>query len=104
MHLDKKLDLPAFGSPMIPTSAITFSCNHIQNSSPFFPLVFFLGVRFVELLNLVFPKPPFPPAAATYSSPFLLKSKRRVLLSSSNTCVPRGTFKIKSSPLFPVRF
>ena len=43
-------------------------------------------------------------AAATYSSPFLLKSKRRVLLSSSNTCVPRGTFKIKSSPPFPVRF
>jgi len=68
------------------------------------PLVNFLGALFVELLNLVFPKPPFPPAAATYSSPFLLKSKRRVLLSSSNTCVPRGTFKIKSLPPFPVRF
>ena len=68
------------------------------------PLVNFLGALFVELLNLVFPKPPFPPAAATYSSPSLLKSKRRVLLSSSNTCVPRGTFKIKSSPPFPVLF
>ena len=74
MHLDKKLDLPAFGSPMIPTSAITFSCNHIQNSSPFFPPVFFLGVRFVELLNLVFPKPPFPPVATTNLSLFFVRS------------------------------
>ena len=81
---------------MIPISSIVFNWSHIVNSSPIVPLVNFLGALFVELLNLVFPKPPFPPTAATYSSPFLLKSKRRVLLSSSNTCVPRGTFKIKS--------
>ena len=73
MHLDRKLDFPAFGNPIIPTSAITFNCSHIQNSSPFFPSVFFLGARFVELLNLVFPDPPFPPVATTNFSLFLVK-------------------------------
>ena len=63
------------------------------------PLVNFLGALFVELLNLVLPKPPLPPAAATNSSPGFVKSKIKVLLSSSKTCVPIGTFKIKSSPL-----
>ena len=59
---------------------------------------------FVELLNLVFPRPPLPPFATINSSPFLLKSKSNVLLSSSKTCVPRGTFRTRSSPLFPVLF
>ena len=72
--LAKKLDFPALGNPIIPTSAITFNCNHIQNSSPIFPLVFFLGARFIELLNLVFPNPPFPPEATTNFSLFLVKS------------------------------
>jgi hypothetical protein len=49
------------------------------------PLVNFLGALLVELLNLVFPSPPFPPIPATNSSPFLLKSNIRVLLSSSKT-------------------
>ncbi len=58
----------------MPISAIVLSCNHITNSSPLEPLVNFLGALLVELLNLVFPKPPLPPAAATNSSPSLLKS------------------------------
>ena len=64
----------------------------------------FLGARLVELLNLVFPRPPLPPVAATNSSPIFIKSKIKVLLSSSKTCVPKGTLSIKLSPLFPVRF
>ena len=75
-----------------------------MNSSPVVPFVNFLGALFVELLNLVFPRPPLPPLATTNSSPTLSKSYIKVLLSSSKTCVPKGTFKIKSSPLFPVRF
>ena len=85
-------------------SAIVFSCSHIVKSSPTIPLVNFLGALFVELLNLVFPRPPLPPFAAINSSPFLLKSKSNVLLSSSKTCVPRGTFRTRSFPLFPVLF
>ena len=61
--------------------------NYIQfvNSSPLPPLVNFLGALFVELLNLVFPSPPLPPIATTNSSPLLLKSNSKVLLSSSKT-------------------
>ena len=64
---------------------IVFNCNQIQNSSPLVPLVNFLGALFVEDLNLVFPKPPLPPIAATYSSCSFLKSNTSVLLSSSKT-------------------
>ena len=55
-------------------SAIVFNCNQIVNSSPLVPFVNFLGARFVELLNLVLPNPPLPPAAATNFSPSFLKS------------------------------
>ena len=96
--------MPALGSPIIPISAMVFNCNQIVNSSPLVPLVIFFGARLVELLNLVFPKPPLPPEAATNCSPSFLKSKINVLLSSSKTWVPIGTFKNKSSPLFPVLF
>ena len=99
-----KLDLPALGNPTIPTSAIVFNCNQIIYSSPIAPLVNFFGALLVELLNLVFPSPPLPPLATTNSSPSFLKSKIKVLLSSSKTCVPIGTFKNKSSPPRPVRF
>ena len=75
-----------------------------MNSSPRVPLVNFLGALFVELLNLALPKPPLPPAAATNSSPIFTKSKIKVLLSSSKTWVPNGTLRMRSSPLFPVRF
>ena len=85
-------------------SAIDFNCNHIQNSSPEVPLVNFFGALLVEDLNLVFPKPPFPPIATINSSFSFLKSNINVLLSSSKTCVPIGTLRNKFSPLFPVLF
>ena len=85
-------------------SAIVFNCSQIQNSSPFIPFVNFLGALFVEDLNFVFPKPPFPPVAATNSSFSSLKSKINVLLSSSKTCVPIGTLKTRSTPPRPVLF
>ena len=78
---------------MIPISAIVFSCNQIIKFSPALPFVNFLGALFVELLNLTFPNPPLPPFATTNSSPCFLKSNIKVLLSSSKTCVPTGTFK-----------
>ena len=64
---ERRLDLPEFGRPIIPISAIIFNCNHVQNFSPFPPLVFFLGALFTELLNLTFPSPPLPPFAITNS-------------------------------------
>ncbi len=57
----------------MPISAITFNCNQIQNSSPSLPLVFFLGALLVELLNLTFPNPPFPPVATIYFSLLFIK-------------------------------
>ena len=99
-----KLDFPALGNPIIPISAMVLSCKYIQNSSPSAPLVNFFGALFVDDLNLVLPKPPLPPIAATNFSFSSLKSNISVLLSSSNTCVPIGTFKYKSSPPLPVLF
>ncbi len=58
----------------------------------------------VDDLNLVLPKPPLPPIAVTNSSFSFLKSYINVLLSSSNTWVPTGTFKYKFSPPLPVLF
>ena len=69
-----KLDFPAFGKPIIPMSAIVFNWSHIVNSSPRVPFVYFLGALFVELLNLVFPRPPLPPDAAINFSPIFVKS------------------------------
>ena len=74
MSAASKLDLPAFGKPIIPMSAIVFSCSQIVKSSPTVPLVNFFGALFVELLNLVFPSPPLPPFAAINSSPFFLSA------------------------------
>ena len=85
-------------------SAIVFNWSQIQNSSPERPLVNFFGALLVDDLNRVFPKPPLPPKAATYSSFSFLKSKTKVLLSSSKTCVPIGTFNCKSLPPRPVLF
>ena len=79
-----KLDFSAFGKPIIPTSAIVFSCNQIVNSSPKVPLVNFLGALFVELLNLVFPSPPLPQEAATNFS-FGFVNHRLRFCSSSKT-------------------
>ena len=99
-----KLDLPAFGKPIIPISAIVFNWSQIQNSSPIDPFVNFFGALFVDDLNLVFPKPGFPPIAAVNFWFSFLKSYIKVLLSSSNNCVPTGTFKHRSAPPFPVCF
>ena len=88
----------------MPMSAIDFNWSHIQKSSPLVPLVNFFGALFVEDLNLVLPNPPLPPIATTNSSPSSLKSKIKVLLSSSNTCVPTGTLRYKFSPPLPVWF
>ena len=69
-----KLDFPAFGSPIIPISAIVFNWSQITYSSPIVPLVNFFGALFVELLNVVLPSPPLPPFATTNSSFSFLKS------------------------------
>ena len=45
-----KEDFPAFGKPIIPISAINFSFRYNHFSSPFSPLVNFLGALLVELL------------------------------------------------------
>ena len=80
------------------------SSGNSKKLSPSSPSVFFLGERFVELLNLTFPNPPFPPFAITIFCPDFVRSSIKVLLSSSKICVPTGTFNIKSFPLFPVFF
>ena len=58
----------------------------------------------MELLNLKFPKPPLPPLAIIIFCSDLVRSRIKVLLSSSKICVPTGIFRIKSFPLFPVLF
>ena len=74
VNTERRLDFPALGKPMIPISAMTFSCNQMQKISPLVPSVFFLAALLVELLNRTFPKPFLPPLATIIFCPAFLRS------------------------------
>jgi hypothetical protein len=58
-----KVDLPAFGKPSNPTSAISFSSSMSSRFSPGSPRPDLRGVRLVLDLKRVLPHPPLPPLA-----------------------------------------
>jgi hypothetical protein len=59
--LDRNVDLPAFGKPTSPASAISFNRNQIHFSSPSRPGLARRGAWLTDDLKCALPKPPFPP-------------------------------------------
>ena len=100
----RKVDLPAFGSPTMPASAISLSRSQIVSSSPGRPGLAWRGAWLVDDLKCALPKPPLPPLASRARSPGLSSSASSVSWSSANTCVPGGTAMTTSSPPAPERF
>src|SRR5438132_11437770 len=68
------VDLPAFGNPTSPTSAINLSSSHNQRDSPGSPTSAKPGVWRVDVLPLALPRPPRRPRAVTTRFWFLLRS------------------------------
>ena len=65
----RNVDLPAFGRPTRPTSAISFSRSQTSRSSPARPGLACRGARLTGPLKRVLPKPPLPPAASRSFAP-----------------------------------
>ncbi len=95
------VDLPAFGKPTSPTSAINLSSRITLDSSPGKPGSAYLGVRFVGVAKLLLPLPPFPPFATIACFPSLSRSKRILLSMLLFIIVPTGTLMITSVPFLP---
>ena len=57
------VDLPAFGSPTRPTSAMRRSSSRSQRSAPGSPFWAWRGVRWVAVAKWTLPRPPRPPRA-----------------------------------------
>src|SRR6476646_3692672 len=123
------VDLPAFGYPTNPASAIVRSSSRKYPSSPSSPSVYWRGARLRELLKCTLPFPPPPPRQSPNSSPSRVRSTigigdrqlpiancseldvgrwtldvGRLSSSACHTIVPTGTFTILFAPARPVIF
>ena len=99
----RSVDLPAFGRPTSPTSAIRRSSSRSQRSSPGSPFWACLGVRWVAVAKWTLPRPPRPPRATVADWPVATRSARSSPVASSSTPVPGGTARTRSSPDLPWR-
>src|SRR5437762_9063037 len=72
------VDLPAFGYPISPASAIVRSSSRKYPSSPSSPSVYWRGARLRELLKCTLPFPPAPPRQSTNSSPSRVRSTTEI--------------------------
>ena len=95
------VDLPAFGKPNNPTSAINLSSRSISLLSESSPLVIFLGDWLVEDLKRALPSPPFPPFAIIISTDSGLISPISSPVSRACITVPFGTGMERFSPDLP---
>ena len=95
------VDLPTFGRPIRPTSAIVINSNSTSHSFVFCPPWAKRGACFVGVANLAFPLPPLPPRRTVRSLPGLFISAIILPDSTSRTRVPTGTLITRFSPLLP---
>ena len=95
------MDLPTFGKPTSPTSAITLSSRFTQSSCAGFPGCAYFGTCMVEVAKCIFPRPPLPPFKIIWRwfSPDI--SAMTLLVSASRITVPSGTFRIRSFASLP---
>jgi len=99
-----KVDLPAFGTPRMPTSDSSFRSRTSLASWPFCPLCAIRGAWLVDVAKRAFPLPPRPPRATTNVSPASVRSPTRARSPPSlldRTSVPTGTRITKSFPRRP---
>src|SRR5260221_564006 len=95
-------DLPAFGNPTRPASAIVLSSSRSSLCSPGSPRNAKPGaLRLVEA-SAALPRPPCPPCAATNSVHAPIRSAS-TSPSPVFTTVPSGTLTIRSAPSAPLR-
>lgn len=99
----RSVDLPPFGSPMIPTSAMIRSSKRSLQRAPGSPFSAILGVRRVGVANLAFPRPPRPPLATRTWAPGEDRSQSWLFFPRSKRTVPAGTFTTRLLPFFPLR-
>src|SRR5215470_8893530 len=116
-----RVDLPAFGYPTNPASAIVRSSSQKCPCSPSSPSVYWRGARLRELLKCTFPFPPAPPLHSTNSCSSRARSVSGIgdgsefdigcstldvegFSSPGQTTVPTGTFTILSTPARPLIF
>jgi len=100
---DRSVDLPAFGMPSSPTSAIRRRSRRTHRSSPGSPGSDSRGARFRFERKALLPRPPRPPRASTRRSPVCSTSPSRSPVTSSRASVPGGTGITRSAPQRPVR-
>ena len=86
-----RVDLPALGKPIIPTSAISLSSSRSCLVSPSKPGSACSGARLRLLRKCLLPKPPLPPAATTKVSPSVVRSPTYSPVEPSVISVPQGT-------------
>ena len=100
---DSRVDLPAFGTPTMPTSAISFNSSRIQRSSPGSPFWAIRGACTVGDLKDQLPRPPRPLRDEHTLVGVNEVGQDQVGLSFEAT-VPTGTWISRSSPPAPVWF
>src|SRR5262245_10375448 len=96
------VDFPAFGKPTSAASARSFTSSFSQCSSPNSPCSAKLGARRRFERKRAFPRPPWPPCAATNESPCCTRSAS-TWPSRTRTTVPSGTVTTRSLPRAPCR-
>ena len=101
---DRNVDLPTFGNPKRPTSAIILSSRVIHLSSPSVPDFAKAGACLTAFAKCWLPLPPIPPFATIAVSPSFFKSANTRPVASSLITVPAGTFNTKFSPFLPALF
>src|SRR5438270_4389514 len=97
----RRVDLPAFGSPTSPTSAISLSSSSIRRCWPGSPISPIRGAWRTEVAKRAFPRPPRPARATTNRSPSMARSASTRSSSASRTTVPTGTVSTRSAPSRP---
>ena len=96
--------LPAFGTPMIPTSATSLSSISTHISMPSSPFSAICGALFFAVLKDALPLPPLPPGMIISLCPCANISAMTSPVSEFLTTVPGGTRTVRSRPSLPCIF
>ena len=100
---DIRVDFPALGRPMMPTSARSLSSRRSFRCSPSLPGCDRSGARLLLVRKAAFPSPPLPPLTMRMVWSWSVRSPIRSPVSASKISVPQGTRMMRSLPEGPVQ-